>query len=105
MPLAERTLTVEVDPAACFAPVKNARGERVDTPETAQAAMIRFDQRKLRDAGLTVSDDTTVEINPLWALDADELSRRGHMNSHIDQTTYFSESGPVTTEQTARRAA
>jgi hypothetical protein len=63
------------------------------------------DQRKLRDAGLTVSNDTTIETDPLWTIDADKLSRRGRTGSCVDQATYFSDPSPVPIEPAARQAA
>ncbi|MEZ6079111.1 MAG: hypothetical protein R3C56_26590 [Pirellulaceae bacterium] len=40
LPLAERAFVVEGDASRVFAPVKNANGAAVDTPDTAQTALL-----------------------------------------------------------------
>ncbi|MGE0755559.1 MAG: UTP--glucose-1-phosphate uridylyltransferase [Pirellulaceae bacterium] len=78
LPRARQTIVVEVAAEEAFAPVKNAATEKVDTPETAQAAMIRRDRELLRAAGMTVPDGVAVEVHPGWAMDAsDAAGRRG----------------------------
>lgn len=77
LPYAERTLVMELDRATGFAPVKNASGQ--DSPDTARA-MLRavwrgwLEQWDPRLA--TLGPDAPVEVSPLVALDAAELSRR-----------------------------
>ena len=70
LPSAERAIVVEIDAARGFAPVKNAPGEKQDTPEAVQAAMIALHTQWLRQAGATVEPGVPVEIGPLFALDA-----------------------------------
>lgn len=89
LPSAEWALVVEVDPAAAFAPVKNASHEIVDTPETARAAMIDRDTAMLRTAGAVVGQGVAVEVNPLWALDAPEAARKIPAGLHVTLPTYF----------------
>ncbi|MBN1591546.1 MAG: UTP--glucose-1-phosphate uridylyltransferase, partial [Pirellulales bacterium] len=51
LPSAERAIVVEVDRNEAFAPLKNASGERADTPETVRARMISQHAAWLRRAG------------------------------------------------------
>jgi UDP-N-acetylglucosamine/UDP-N-acetylgalactosamine diphosphorylase len=95
LPRAEHALVVEADPAEAFAPVKNADGEKTDTPAAAKGAMIALHRRWLRDAGMQIAENVAVEINPLWALDAGEIARKMRPGTRIERNTYFSERGPV----------
>jgi UDP-N-acetylglucosamine/UDP-N-acetylgalactosamine diphosphorylase len=89
LPNAERAIVVEVDAANGFAPVKNAQGEKQDTPETVQAAIVALHTGWLRQAGATVAAGTPVEISPLYALDAAELAGKIAPGLHVTQPTYF----------------
>jgi UDP-N-acetylglucosamine/UDP-N-acetylgalactosamine diphosphorylase len=94
LPAASNALVVEADPAEAFAPVKNADNEASDTPTTARAAMVAQARRRLTEAGVRVKDGVTVEINPLWALDAAEIRSKLPEGTVIDRPTYFGELGP-----------
>ena len=72
LPLAGRCLIVETDRNE-FAPLKNATGP--DSAESARALMCGLYAGWLREAGAQVETDE-VEISPLVALDADDLSGR-----------------------------
>jgi UDP-N-acetylglucosamine/UDP-N-acetylgalactosamine diphosphorylase len=75
LPDAPRSLVMWCDRDAEFAPVKNASG--VDSPESARRLMTRLHGGWIRAAGGTVADEKAqIEINPLHALDADELKAR-----------------------------
>jgi UDP-N-acetylglucosamine/UDP-N-acetylgalactosamine diphosphorylase len=76
LPEAQHSIVVEVDAAENFAPVKNAPGEAVDTPEACQAQMIALHAGWLRAAGCEVAADAVVEISPLFAQNAQELAAR-----------------------------
>ena len=89
LPSAARAIVVEIEDAKGFAPVKNAPGERHDTPEAVQAAMIALHTEWLRLAGATVAPGTPVEISPLFALDAAELAGKIAPGLHVTQPTYF----------------
>ena len=89
LPHAKNAIVVEGDRRRVFAPVKNANKEQVDTPETAQSAMIAEHTRWLREAGATVADGTRVEISPLFALDADELAAKIERGLHVTKDTFF----------------
>jgi UDP-N-acetylglucosamine/UDP-N-acetylgalactosamine diphosphorylase len=89
LPSAERAIVVEVDAAKGFAPVKNAPGEKQDTPETVKAAIIALHAGWLQQAGATIAAGTPVEISPLYALDAAELAGKIARGLHVTQPTYF----------------
>jgi UDP-N-acetylglucosamine/UDP-N-acetylgalactosamine diphosphorylase len=89
LPLAERALVVEADPAEAFAPVKNSDSEPTDNASTARAAMMARDRRLLRAAGATASDDVPVEINPLFASTADELRTKLPPGTVVREAKYF----------------
>ncbi|MEN6457838.1 MAG: UDPGP type 1 family protein [Thermoguttaceae bacterium] len=89
MPLARNAIAVEVDPARAFAPLKNASGARTDTPEAVRAAMAGLYRGWLRQVGTRVDDGVTVEISPLYALDAEELASKLASGTRIRESTYF----------------
>ena len=89
LPSAARAIVVEIAAARGFAPVKNAPGEQQDTPEAVQAAMVALHSEWLREAGATVAPGTQVEISPLFALDAAELSGKVTRGLQVTQPTYF----------------
>lgn len=74
LPLADSTLIVEGDRSREFNPVKNATG--TDSPQTSRDALSRIGRTWLREAGHEVDAQTSVEISPLIALDAEELAER-----------------------------
>lgn len=94
LPHAKSAVALEVDPAEAFAPVKNSDDEKTDNPRTARAAMIALHTRWLREAGVEVAAGVSVEINPLWAANADEVAARATPGLRVSQPTYFAESGP-----------
>lgn len=94
LPLARQGLVVEIDPAEGFAPVKNSDDEKTDNPRSARAAMVALHTRWLREAGARVAGGVPVEINPLWAANADDVRRRGVSGMQIDKPTYFAPDGP-----------
>ena len=77
LPLASKTLVLEVDRAEEFAPIKNAEGD--DSLASAKEAQIARACRWLEDAGINVPrtaegrPDLLVVIAPSLAMDADEL--------------------------------
>lgn len=95
LPRARHAIVVEADEERSFAPVKNASFAATDTPETAQAAIVRESRRMLEAAGGTVAQDVDVEINPLFALDSDELASKIETPTRISVPTYFSPLGPL----------
>lgn len=89
MPMAERAILVEVDPAQHFAPLKNASGQAADTPESVRARLSAFYREWLRGAGFEVADDVPVEVSPRFALDAEEFRTRILSRKPIIEPTYF----------------
>ncbi len=90
LPLASNAMVVEAKAHEVFAPVKNAPGDPIDSPDTARRAMIRLHQSWLRSAGVTVHDETAVEIHPGWALDESEAVKKIQPGISIEKSTYFS---------------
>ena len=74
LPIAERTLIVEGNREREFNPVKNRDG--ADSPATSRTALSRIGREWLAAAGHPVTDGVDVEISPLIALDAAELSTK-----------------------------
>jgi UDP-N-acetylglucosamine/UDP-N-acetylgalactosamine diphosphorylase len=89
LPAAERAIVVEADAARTFAPVKNAPGEKRDSPDTCKAAMIALYREWLEAAGARVAAETPVEISPLFALDAAEVKAKIKLGTVIDKPTYL----------------
>jgi UDP-N-acetylglucosamine/UDP-N-acetylgalactosamine diphosphorylase len=77
---ARNPLVMMVERSEEFAPIKNAEGQ--DSPATARQAQVNLFGRWLAAAGVAVPSDAAgnvagrIEIGPLYAMDADELSRR-----------------------------
>ncbi len=72
--MARKSITMMVDRKTEFAPVKNKDGN--DSPETAKKMMSDLYKTWLRKCSIHVKDDAAVEISPLFALDAVELSKK-----------------------------
>ena len=89
LPAAQRSLVVEVDEQAVFAPLKNRPGADRDSPETVQAQMIKLHRRWLREAGCTVDDSIKVEISPLFALDAADVAAKIKSGLRVQADHYF----------------
>jgi UDP-N-acetylglucosamine/UDP-N-acetylgalactosamine diphosphorylase len=89
LPLAERSLVVEGNSAEVFAPVKNAEGAAVDTPEQAKAAICNLHRGWLESAGATLLPHVKVEIHPAWALDAPAVRKKVGNECKISTDTFF----------------
>jgi UDP-N-acetylglucosamine/UDP-N-acetylgalactosamine diphosphorylase len=85
LPLAERSLVVEALREDEFCPLKNKTGDF--SPEHVQSGMSRRFAGWLRSAAAAVADGLPVEIDALYALDAEELAAK------LDRTRQFT--GPV----------
>ena len=83
MPTAQRVLTVEIDPAEGFAPLKNPPGAAADAPEHVRAAMIAQARRRCVEAGIRVADGIDIELGPA-IFDADDV-RSAAPRGHIDR--------------------
>jgi UDP-N-acetylglucosamine/UDP-N-acetylgalactosamine diphosphorylase len=91
MPAAERAIVVEVDAQDHFAPLKNAPGAKADTPDAVQSQMSALHRKWLVEAGVSVAENTAVEISPLAALDAGEAAARFRGHPPIVEATYLHE--------------
>lgn len=76
LPAAQNAIVVEASRNACFAPVKNADGEPKDTPASAQQRMLDLYANWVAAAKIQMAADAQIEINPRFALDAQELASR-----------------------------
>jgi len=80
LPLADRSIILEIDRSEQFAPIKNASG--VDSLETSQKLQVQRAARWLEQADIPAprkadgSPDVNIEISPLFALDPDELEQK-----------------------------
>lgn len=89
LPLAGRAIVVEGDAKEIFAPVKNADGSPTDTPTATRHALVAKHRRWLEQSGINVGDNVKVEINPYWALDANEVRKKIQRPTNILVDTYF----------------
>jgi UDP-N-acetylglucosamine/UDP-N-acetylgalactosamine diphosphorylase len=71
---AERSVGLEIDRGAEFAPVKNAEGS--DSPATASDLVRRQHVSWLEAAGVRVADGASVEISPLFAATREQFLER-----------------------------
>lgn len=88
LPHARNAVVVEVDAQRAFGPLKNASGEKQDTPESVRAQMVALHREWLEAAGAKVGD-LPVEISPHYALDADELAAKLPAGTVVTEPTYF----------------
>jgi UDP-N-acetylglucosamine/UDP-N-acetylgalactosamine diphosphorylase len=97
LPLAQRPIVVECSRAAEFAPVKNASG--ADSPADAQRLLLALHRSWLNAAGARVKDDVRVEISPLFALDAIQLSEKVGPADSFEADTYLAPHEPLPIEE------
>lgn len=90
LPLAQKSIVVEVDPAEGFAAVKNAPPATTETAATTQAAIVAQHTRWLESAGVKVNPGVKVEIHPDIAHDAEAVKRNLGNQEAVTQDTYFS---------------
>jgi UDP-N-acetylglucosamine/UDP-N-acetylgalactosamine diphosphorylase len=89
---ARNTVTLEVDRALEFAPVKNATGE--DSPESARAAQCALYERWVRRAGLPLPPRDAdghhpIEVDPVVAEDEEEFLQRAPLAPRVSETGHF----------------
>ena len=86
MPLSERVVLVEIDPADGFAPLKNPPGAAADSLAHVHAALDAFARRLLARAGVGVADGVTVELAP-WVADERDVAGLFPRGSSISTPT------------------
>jgi UDP-N-acetylglucosamine/UDP-N-acetylgalactosamine diphosphorylase len=89
LPFSANPMVVEVARREGFAPLKNAPGASADTAEMVEAMMIAQHVRWLKQAGADVAEGVPVEISPLFALDAEELSQKIPPGMKITEPTFL----------------
>jgi UDP-N-acetylglucosamine/UDP-N-acetylgalactosamine diphosphorylase len=89
LPQAERPLVVEYREEECLAPLKNASGAAVDTPEYVREMLFKLHRRWLEAAGATFAEGVNVEISPLFALDAAGVAKKIKPGHHFAKSQYL----------------
>lgn len=90
LPAARNGIVVEADASSAFAPLKNGPGSERDSPETVRRQMLALHRGWLSSAGIEVANGIAVEISPLFALDASELTSKLRHCRRITEPTYLS---------------
>ena len=88
-PYAERPLVVEYREEDCFAPLKNAPGAKIDTPDYVRLMLLEMHKRWLTAAGAVVGEGVDVEISPLFAPDAEGVASKLGADSKFLESTYL----------------
>lgn len=89
LPLAQKSIVVEVDPNEGFAAVKNAPPATSETAETTKAAIVAQHTRWLAAAGVPMAPGVKVEIHPAVAHDAESVKERLSQINPISEDTYL----------------
>ena len=89
LPQARNAIVCEVDPTEGFCAVKNAAPAQSETPEHVKNAISQLHQKWIRQSGVSIGDGVTVEINPLFAVDEQEVAEKFQQIDTIDEATYF----------------
>lgn len=92
-PMADRIGLMEVARDEQFAPVKNAPGSSVDSPDTARAAVLKLHAAWVERAGGRVESAEGVEVSPL-------ISYAGEGLEGVCAGAVFSEAGDARLEKT-----
>ena len=70
-------------------PIEECLGHKDDTPESVRSQLAALHRDWLRQSGVAVADGVAVEISPLFALDAEELSGKLPPGEQIRKAAYF----------------
>lgn len=76
LPIARRSIVIEVDRTTSFAPLKNPTGSDTDSPEYVQQAIVNLHRSLLERAGIQVAHGVVAEIHPSLASDVDSLTEK-----------------------------
>lgn len=88
LPLAEKSITLEVLREEEFAPVKNLTG--TDSLESSRQLQSALHASWLKNIGTQVDPGVVIEISPLFALDCEDLLQKAStLPGRIDQNTYL----------------
>ncbi len=89
LPWAKNAIICEVDPAEGFCAVKNSPPAPSETPDHVKAAISDLHKSWLKTAGADVNENAVVEINPLFAVDSEELAQKIEKGIRIEGEKYF----------------
>ncbi len=89
LPHARNALVLEIDRRDEFAPVKNALGS--DSPATSLVASTARSRDWIVAAGASVPDNVPIEIDPLFALDADDVAEKVASGTTFDGPVLLTE--------------
>jgi UDP-N-acetylglucosamine/UDP-N-acetylgalactosamine diphosphorylase len=92
LPHANSPIVIEYAEEDSFAPLKNAPGAPKDTPEYVHRFMLNQHRRWLEAAGAHVAEEASIELSPLYALDAEDLSKRLPPGCRLDKSQYLVDS-------------
>ena len=89
LPKAQNAIVCEVDPAEGFCAVKNAPPASSETPEHVKKAMSDLHRKWLERAGVSVAEGVTIEINPSFAVDQQQVVARMGKMEDVVASKYF----------------
>ncbi|MCL2711008.1 MAG: UTP--glucose-1-phosphate uridylyltransferase, partial [Planctomycetaceae bacterium] len=89
LPSAKNAVVVEVDPPNHYAPLKNAPGSDLYSPETVKQDISSMHTAWLRQAGAIVQEGTSIEISPLFADSPEAVAGRIAKGQTFDRPTYL----------------
>ena len=92
MPSAKNVIVCEVDAAEGFCAVKNAPPAASETPEHVRQAISDLHKSWLKQCGAEVADDIKIEINPMYAVDAMQLSGKVNAGDSFGKDTFLTNS-------------
>lgn len=89
MPSANNAIVCEVDAAEGFCAVKNAPPAPSETPEHVRQAISDLHTSWLKQCDAEVADGVKIEINPMFAVDAKQLSNKVNGSEKFTEDTYL----------------
>jgi UDP-N-acetylglucosamine/UDP-N-acetylgalactosamine diphosphorylase len=89
LPSAKNSIVCEVDPTEGFCAVKNSAPADAETPEHAKQAISDLHTQWLLEAGVKVAPGTRIEINPMFAVDGEQLKGKFPADLTISKASYF----------------